>query len=861
MDKKQWKKISHIFDIALTLPKERRTTYIESLCEDNPVLFKEVNELLKSVEDSDRILEEQLRRNEILLQDLSAHLEESKSSKSLINSTLGKWKIISLLGKGGMGDVYKVERTETDIQQYGALKIMRRGLDTPENIRRFRLEKQILAGLHHPNIASLIDGGLSENGLPFLVMEYVEGNPVTQYCDQNNLTINQRIKLFSSICEGVQYAHKNLIIHRDLKPENILVTKNGHVKILDFGIAKLLDPDLYEWSAVETRQNARIMSIEYAAPEQVAGEPVNTSTDQFTLGLLLFELLAGIQPFDFEDHPYREIRRIILEEQSPYPSHRIRNYQDKQKLAEIAKNRSATVDNLTSQLTGDLDSIILKTLRKDHKARYNSIDQLKIDLKNYLENKPVLARRNSTFYRAKKFVKRNSKGIATVSAFILIIISLVSYFTFQLTQERNTAQLEAKTAEQVSSFMLGLFEANQPSEAQGDTLTARTLLNRGADKAKELNNQPIVQARMYEEIGRAYHAIGLYQDALTVLKESLELRREIHGEQHIEVANILNLQGFSFKEIGDYAVAESLYQKALTVQHNVLENKHPDIAETQNNLGVLYRVLGEYDKAENHLSKALKIWRNQYGDEHAETANTLSNLGIVYRFNGDLETAEAYLNQAYKIQQKINPELNHPKTATITETLGYVLKEQKKYDEAESMYRLSLKIRRKIYGNNHTDVANTLNNLSVLLAEQGKLQEAEDLIKESTKIRKQQLGTDHIQYVSSLHNLAFFYQKNENFASADSLYQRTLIKWRDLLGPQHPNVAVTLNNLAFVQMSQNKNEEAEQNYLKALRIRRNTFEKNHPAIKRSLERMAEFYENWEKSTIASTYRDTLALLE
>lgn len=861
MDKEQWKKISRIFDIALTLPQNQRTTYIEHLCENDPKLQNEINELLEAMEDSDQLLEDHLKRSEILLTDLTNHLEKGSEIRSLIGSTISQWKIVELLGRGGMGDVYKVERTDTDIQQYGALKIMRRGLDTPENIKRFRLEKQILAGLHHPNIANLIDSGFSDRGLPYLVMEYVDATPVTQYCDQNKLTINQRIKLFQNICKAVQYAHKNLIIHRDLKPDNILVTKDGHIKILDFGIAKLIDPDLYEWSTVETRQNARVMSIEYAAPEQVSGEPINTSTDQYSLGLLLYELLAGIHPLGFEDLQYREIRQIILEEQPSSPSHKFYHSLDKQKLLEIAENRSTTVDNLTSQLAGDLDSIILKTLRKEPEERYNSIDQFQADLKNFLENKPILARRNSTYYQTKKFIKRYSKGLVTASSFILIIISLISYFTFQLARERDTAQLEAKKSEQVSAFLLSLFEANQPAQSQGDTLTARTLLNRGAKRADKLQEQPIVQAKMYEEIGRAYHALGLYNEALPVLQKALDQLKDIHGYQHIQVANILNLQGLSFKETGGYEVADSLYQKALSIQQNILGKDHPDIAETLNNLGVLYRVLGKYDRAENHLNNALAIWKSYYGEEHSETANTLSNLGIVYQFAGNFKAAEASLNRAYEIQQKINPQINHPNMATITENLGYVLKEQKKYAEAEEMYRTSLKIRRKIYGNNHVNVANTLNNLSVLLTKQGRLEEAEKFIKESTEIRRKQLGTNHVQYVASLHNLAFFYQKNKNFTSADSLYQQTLTKWRNLLGPKHPNVAVTLNNLAYVQMSLNKYQKAEQNYLSSLRIRRNIFEEDHPNVKRSIERLAEFYENWGKSTIASAYRDTLLMLE
>lgn len=859
MNKEQWKRISQIFDIALTLPEEHRTTYIRELCMDDRELQEEIQQLLESLDESEGFIEEHLQKNEVLIDKFATHLSTvtQKADSNLTGSTIGNWKLTEVLGHGGMGSVYKAKRIDSDIHQTAALKIMHQNLKTPANVGRFRLEQQILANLNHPNIASLIEGGITEAGLPWMVMEYIEGEPLLDYCDNRRLSINQRLNLFNTICNAVEYAHKNLIVHRDLKPENIYVTKEGRIKILDFGIAKLLTPDFYDFSPALTRPGTHVMSLEYAAPEQISGKKTTTTTDIYALGILLCELLADVHPFDLRNKKYSEIVEILQKSEPTQPS---------KKLAAsphtftIAKARSVQAEKLAKILSGDLDSIILKAIRKEPEDRYNSVGDLKEDIILFLQNRPVTARNKVVQYRIKKYWKRHKTGVLATAAFIAVVAFLITFYTTRLAEQRNMARNEAETAEQVSDFLVSLFEASRPGREQGDTITARMLLERGVERAENLDEQPIVQARMFEEIGRVYRSMGYYKDAGPLLSKALLLRQNMYGENHSEVAKSLNQQGLLQKELGNYSAADSLYQKALTIQRTSLGETHPEIARSLNNLGVLHRIRGEYDIAESYLIESLQMWRSLYENEHPEIAKTTQNVGALRMVQGRYKEAEKRLREALDMEISLHGE-NHPQTATVLLNLAHVLKEQKQYDEAEPLYRQAVAIQRNIFEKDNTDVAQTLNNLAVLLIKKDQLNEAGELLREATAIRKRELGTNHKEYVASLHNLAFFYQKRGDFSAADSLYKITLSKWRNLLGPNHPNVAVTLNNIAGVQKSLNHNAAAEQNYLQALALRRSVLGDNHPTVKKSIERLMELYESWDKPILAAAYQDTLSSFE
>jgi len=859
MEKRQWNKISRIFDIALTLPGSRRTTYIKHLCAGDTILESEINELLASVEASGSLLDEQLRRNKALLTDLSQHLKQSEAPRSLVGTTVGRWKVVELLGRGGMGNVYKVKLEGSDIHQQGALKILRKGLDTPENMQRFRLEKQILAGLNHPNIANMIEGGISQEGLPYLVMEYVEGKTLPEYCDKNFLNIEQRLKLFNTICTAVQYAHKNLIVHRDLKPENILVTNEGRVKILDFGIAKLLDPDLYEFKTVETRQGLRLMSLDYAAPEQFSGEKVTTSTDLYSLGMLLYELLSGLPPFDFEAKKYRSVVQIIREVPPRSPSQRLTQLSDTNLLSQIANNRSTRTEQLINTLKGDLDAIVLKALRKEPEERYRSADKLTDDINFYLQDKPVVARGEAANYKFKKFMIRHRTPIAISSIFIICVSMLITYYTYQLAIERDSARFEAETATHVSDFLLSLFDASTPEFAKGDTITAEMLLSNGLKQINNLQDQPLLQARMLNNIGSAYQKLGLYDKAEQPLQNALLLRKKYSVPDNIEIANSLISLGLLKRHQGNIAEAESLYFEALSIQEKELGNEHTAVASTLNNLGVIHRRKGLYEEAIHYYTNALNIWENAVKPDHLEVAKTKQNMGAVLLEQEKLSQAKSVFEEALSIYIEHGGE-KHPMVATIILNLAHVNKEQQNFEKAETLYRQALDIQNKVHGENSPETAITLNNLGILLAKNNRLLAAEPLLNKSLQIRRKLLGQNHPEYVASLHNLAFLYQQNKHYTKADSIYQQTLKKWRKIVGSNHPNVAVTLNNLGAINKNLKRYSLAEKYFKKALQIRKETLNNDHPAVKRSYERLVELYSAWNKNELVAFYADSAAAI-
>lgn len=706
MEKERWKKISRIFDLALTMPAKRRTTYIRRLCPDDPELRQEIDNLLDSIDESEQMLEDHLKKNEALLDEFSTHLKATvpEIDTDLTGRTVGRWKLNKLLGHGGMGSVYRADRTESGIRQTGALKIMHQNLKTPDNIQRFKLEQQILAGLQHPNIASLIEGGVSEDGLPYLVMEYVEGQPLLKYCDDHRMSIDQRLDLFGVVCDAVQYAHKNLIVHRDLKPENILVTKQGHVKILDFGIAKLLDHDLYEFPIHETRPGMHLMSLEYAAPEQVSGEPVTTSTDQYALGILMYELLAGKHPFDFEDEKYRSIIFTIQDSDPPSPSRRLTRLDDQEHLRKVAESRSVQPDRLIKKLRGDLDAITSKALRKEPESRYNSVDQLKNDIDSYLKNMPVKAGGKTISYRVKKFVRRYRLSVA---AAVITLISLFGGLSMALWQAER-ARGEAERAEQalaesrqalsrvgtLRDYLVDLFRAAERSQPQDQLPSTREILETGARRA--LNDQAMADGERFElllVLGEIYRSLNRLDQSETLLDEAADvaaadanlktegLARALKQKAWIEIsrnnmnrADTLLSRGLSAARAGGQDELELLLQadsayllilreqvdlalsmlQELNERLSRIENPDPELVYSiVNTMGIALRISGDVEAAQAAYARAGKAARQRYGPESLRYAISLSNSANANKDLGNLSDALEDLGKALDLYDRI----------------------------------------------------------------------------------------------------------------------------------------------------------------------------------------------------------------
>jgi len=823
MDQKQWEKINAIVDTALDLSEKERETYIQEECKGNEQLKQQVTELIASIEQSDteNFLED--------IGDFSSHLAQEVSQKeirentsSLTGTTIDSYKLLELIGHGGMGSVFLAERADDTYTQKVALKIMRRGMDTPSNIARFKRERNILAKLNYPNIARLLDGGMTDEGLPYLVMEYVEGTPLHTYCDEHKLSIEKRLDLFKSICKAVHHAHNNAIIHRDLKPSNILVTKNGQIKILDFGIAKLLEPKDSDAKIFETQTGARILTPGYAAPEQIEHQSITTKTDIYTLGILLYELLAGIHPFDMEEKDFTAIEELIRHKQPPKPSNRFQEL-DTDRQRENARLRRKSVNDLINTLKGDLDAIILKILRKDPEARYDALTQLLEDLDRREQNRPIIARNDTVRYTIGKFIKRHRSGLSIAAGFLLLIISFISIYTWRIAQERNEAQLQADKAEATTEFLVDLFSASDPSKTLGDTVRVRSILEEGLAQINELNNQPEVQGQLLQTMGQVYINLGEYTKAEGLLERALELQKNVNGEYSAETASIHNELGGLHQKAQQIQQAEPHYAKALDIRKEVLGTNHLDYAETLSDLGALMRLKGNTDSAETLYNKALSIRRRNLDPNHPDIANSLNNLGVLEKTKGNLEMARKYYQEALQIRKKHFGD-THPKVANVMNNLAVLYRTMGKFKRADKYFAQTLEIRKRVFGQNHPLTAQSLNNYAGFLADRGNFDKAENYYQQALEIRKQLLGPSHIQTGTAYNNLANVLFEKTQLDSAERAYQNAIDIYASKLGRRHRYVGIVKSNMGKVLTAKDDLDSAEKAFDEALSIMRKSYD-------------------------------------
>jgi serine/threonine-protein kinase len=607
-----------------------------------------------------------------------------------------------------MGSVYTAKRSDGLYNKEVAIKILSRGMDTPANIARFRREQQILATLDHPHIAQLLDGGVTDNGLPYLVMEYVDGTPLHDYCNRHQLPLAERLELFKSVCRAVQHAHQNTVIHRDLKPSNILVTNDGTIKVLDFGIAKLLEPEDPEATIFKTRAGSRLFTLAFAAPEQIEGGPVTTATDSYGLGVLLYELLAGIHPFELEDKNLTEIEKLIREQAPDRPTSKFENLPaDKQN--KIAEQRNTTASKLINYLHGDLEAIIMKALRKEPEARYSSAEQLLEDLTRREQSLPVIAREDTFRYNASKFIRRHKTGISVAAGFLLLIVGFASFYTWQIAEERNKAQMEAEKAEEVTAFLLDLFESSDPYKSGRENLTAKELLDRGLERSESMAD-PIIQTEMLKVIGAAYSNLGFQLKGENILDSVIYKHEKLYGKQSLEMADLLVKRGNA--EGLNYDIAHPYYIRAYEIYNNHNNSSPLSIGTAAERLSYTYRYKGKIDSAEFFARKALQIKEQELTDEnHTQVLEAKSTLAYVLRKKGALEEAKnLYLDI---ISKRETESFGRPlELGELYNNLAFVYHDQENYKEAAKYLRKSLKINENKLGPGHTQTLQVRSNWS-----------------------------------------------------------------------------------------------------------------------------------------------------
>ncbi|MEM6646847.1 MAG: serine/threonine-protein kinase [Bacteroidota bacterium] len=629
---------------------------------------------------------------------------------------IGVYRIVRLLGEGGMGSVYLVER-EAPYAQQAALKVLRvrPGRDMAE---RFHAERQILATLTHPHIARLLDGGTTPEGQPYFVMEYVEGVSITQYAQQHRLGLDARLRLFQAVCQAVAYAHRNLVVHRDLKPTNIMVDGEGTVKLLDFGIAKLLAPT----ARALTVETGRLMTPGYAAPEQIKGETITTATDVYALGVLLYELLTDQRLLDPATHP-AEAARHICEDPPTRPSTAITG---------TPEHLPYTAPALRKTLRGDLDTMVLYALNKDPERRYASADQFHDDVVRYLGGLPLSAQPASVGYRLRKFARRHRAGVAAAAAFVLLLVASSIALALQASQLRVTTSeaLQAQAeAEQVSELLVDVFRAADPNVAQGAAPTARELLDRGREKvAAELGDQPATRAQLLAVLSDVYDALGAPGDALPMAEEVLALRRRLApADADADVATALNRLGWLHHQRGDHATADSILNAALAMRRAVLSSDDPSIGRTLNDLAVVNQSLERLDRTAAYIEEALAIRRAHYGPTHRAVGVTLNNLAALYWGQGDYAKAEGAFRESLAVLEAEDG-TQSPRYAIALHNIGTALLMQEAYDKAEAAYREALNIRMAVLEPGHKNLGDTQYSLGNLYSRMDRVAEADSLL-------------------------------------------------------------------------------------------------------------------------------------
>jgi len=757
---------------------------------------------------------------------------------------IGPYRLLQQIGEGGFGTVFVAEQSGP-VRRRVALKVIKLGMDSRQVVARFEAERQALALMEHPHIARVFDAGTTPAGRPYFVMELVNGQPITEYCDAHTLSIRDRLALFDQVCTAVQHAHGKGIIHRDLKPKNVLVATQDEkpfAKVIDFGIAKATGSHLTE-KTIFTEFQQLIGTPEYMSPEQAEGSlDIDTRTDVYALGVLLYELLTGVTPFDpraLRSGGYAEIQRILRDVEPPKPSTRVSQLAATP--SEVARARRADSQTLVGVLRGELDWIVMKALEKDRARRYETANGLAMDVRRYLSGEPVLAAPPSTAYRLRKFVRKHRVWGATAAAFFLVLVAGVVVSTGQAVRATRAealattrladAQQQTAKAEAVNTFLQEMLSSVDPSQMKGRDVTVRQVLDEAAKKVVDgsLRDQPTTAAAVRTTLGQTYQALGLYPEAEPHLRVALELQQAAHGPDSADVAAGLANVASLLQDKGDLAGAEPLYRESLQIRRRVLGPDHQTVAEVLNDLALLLKQRGDLDGAEAMYRESLAIKRKQPGEPDTSVAMTLMNLGGVLQNKGDLEGAEPLLRQSLEIQRaQLGPD--HPGVAQALSNLGSLLQARGDLAGAEPLYRESVAIRRKLLGNQHPDLAVSINNLAMLLRAKGDFAAAEPMAREALAMWRASLGDDHPNVAAGLMNVALVLQDRGDLASAEPLQRAALAIRVKLFDSENLDVARSVNAVGQLLSDKGDLAEAERLLRRADAIRRKKLPARHADV-------------------------------
>ena len=792
-NRKRWRQIDALFAGALEHSPAEREDFLEVECAGDPELRRAVEELLANDAEAGDFLESPALA--------AAGDVDPDSGRARAGDFIGPYRIERELDRGGMGSVYLAYRADDAYQRQVAIKLLDRASEAM--VRRFRGERQILASLDHPHVAGLFEGGETPDGRPYLVMEYVDGVPIDEYADREELSVERRLTLFLKVCSAVHYAHQNLVVHRDIKPSNVLVNAAGEPRLLDFGIAKLLDPEAFPLTLDQTATGVRPMTPHYASPEQVRGGTITTASDVYSLGVLLYKLLTGRLPHRLSGLSVLEVERVLAEE-TPV------------KASVAARPRPAA-----RRLAGDLDNIVAMALRREPGRRYGSAEQLAQDIERHLTGRPVMARRDTFGYGMSVFLRRNKVAAAVAGLILAMIVAFAVSSARQAAEtarQRDRAQLERDKARQVSAFLVDIFQEVDPWKASKRDLTVRAALDRGAVKIeRELESQPEVRAALQETIGTVYINLGLHEQAAPHLEAALETMQSHLGEAHPDIAIATAKVATVYRRRVKYEEAERLYRRALEILEATETESLLETSAVHVNLSRLYRVQGRFAEAQEHAERALAILEDSPRPEPLEIAKVLNALAGVATRQGDPATATGHLERALDLQLRSGAEISL-QTAAIYANLGVLQLEAGAHSEAERLLERSLELHRQLLEEPHPTIAG----LFVVMGNLAKAREnrelAEQHLRRALDGYEQFLGGEHDLVANCLYYLGLVVFEQGRAGEAEPLLERSLAIREKALGPDHHFVAEGLRGLGQLAAAQNRHAEAEQLFLRALDI-------------------------------------------
>ncbi|MGC2288207.1 MAG: serine/threonine-protein kinase [Candidatus Acidiferrum sp.] len=742
-----------------------------------------------------------------LSQDLSAETEILSAPSQALHS-IGPYRLIRKIGEGGMGQVWLAEQT-APLRRQVALKLIRAGRYDDSLLRRFESERQSLALMNHPAIAKVFEAGSTSDGQPFFVMEYVPGEPIMEFCDRKKLKIRERLDLFVKACEGVQHAHQKAIIHRDIKPANILVVEiDGKPvpRLIDFGLAKSVVPMMGQ--EMFTQASGFIGTPGYMSPEQMDPnvQDIDTRTDVYSLGVVLYELLTGLLPFDAKqwcEQPLYEMVRRIREQDPPSPSTRVATA--KASSASTAESRGIEPKQLAHLLHGDLDWVTMKALEKDRSRRYGTPSELAADIGRYLNHEPVLARPASSGYRLQKYIRRHRVAVGVSAGLVILLAGFAGVQTVQLrriTRERDRAN-------RIAAFTMDMFRVSDPSEARGNTIKAREILDKASsDIDTGLAKDPETQAQMMNVMGKVYDNLGLYPPAESLLQRAIKIRESILGPENLDTLRSKLALAWTYVHEGRYSDAEKLQSEVLQTDRRILGPDNPDTLTAAGNLAATLNFEGHYAQAENLQRQVLDARRRILGPDNLDTSVSMDNLATVLQMEGRYADAEKLDRDAIEVRARVLG-ADHPDTLGTMGNLANVLNEERQYAEAEKLNRQLLDARRRIFGPENPVTLRSMNNLANVLHREGQDVEAEKLFRETIAIQQRVLGPEHPETIMSMNNLSAVLSKQGKYVEAEKLGREVLDIRRKVLGPEHPLTLRAMSNLADSESKLGRWNEAE----------------------------------------------------